>query len=149
MASWRVRRAGIEDLRSVLLPVAASAPTVGWSPRSFEAEFDNPVSRLWVAECDGRGVGFIVTWFVGDEVHILNVAVDPGWRRRGIGGGLVQRVLEAAAEAGAAFVTLEVRVGNAPAIGLYERMGFVLVGRRKGYYQDNGEDALLLGYVPG
>jgi ribosomal-protein-alanine N-acetyltransferase len=81
-----------------------------------------------------------------DEGHILDVAVDPSCRGKGVGRLLVQRVLDDCRVGGASFVSLEVRVSNGAAIALYQGMGFTEVGRRKRYYRD-GEDALMMEYL--
>ena len=83
-------------------------------------------------------------WLLDDEAHITTIAVHPAWRQRGLGRGLLVRMLGQARQAGALSSTLEVRAGNVAAVGLYERLGFVEVGLRRGYYRDNHEDARLL-----
>jgi len=81
-----------------------------------------------------------------DEGHIMDVAVDPEFRGRGVGRLLVQRVIDDCRDGGASFISLEVRVSNIAAINLYRDMGFVETGRRKRYYKD-GEDALMMEYI--
>ena len=97
-----------------------------------------------VVELAGQVVGYLMAWRSADELHILNVAVDPGRRRRGLGAALLRAVLEVAAREGMAAVSLEVRPGNEPALGMYRGFGFEPAGVREGYYADNGEDALIL-----
>ena len=97
-----------------------------------------------VVELGGQVVGYLMAWRSADELHILNVAVDPGRRRRGLGAALLRTVLEVAAQEGMAAVSLEVRPGNEPALGMYRGFGFELAGVREGYYADSGEDALIL-----
>jgi ribosomal-protein-alanine N-acetyltransferase len=89
-------------------------------------------------------VGFSGYWLVVDEAHISTFAVHPGWRRQGIGQALLREVLRQAVLQGATSATLEVRVSNLAAQQLYANHGFVPVGRRRGYYRDNNEDALLM-----
>ncbi len=89
-------------------------------------------------------VGYGGMWLMVDEAHISTIASHPEWRRRGIGELLLVAMLERAAEIGANVVTLEVRVSNAAAQSLYKKYGFRVAGRRKGYYSDNGEDALIM-----
>ncbi len=116
-----------------------------WPRRSFEFELnENEASRQWVAEMDGVLVGVIVVWLLGEEAHIATLAVQPELRGRGIAARLLCAALQALAAEGAVTAALEVRAGNTAALHLYRRFGFVEVGRRKGYYQDNGEDALLM-----
>jgi ribosomal-protein-alanine N-acetyltransferase len=101
----------------------------------------------WVLTLDKRIIGYGVMSVVIDESHILNICVDPDWRRRGLGLKLLQRLLKVARQHGADSVFLEVRVGNRAALCLYEKLGFVEVGRRRGYYPDENdsrEDALVL-----
>ncbi len=110
----------------------------GWSRQQLAEELERPASRVWVAERAGRVLGHAIAWVVADELHILDVCVDPGARRQGLGRALVEQLLEHPGPA-----LLEVRAGNLPAIALYEGMGFQRVGLRKRYY-DDGDDALLM-----
>ena len=119
--------------------------TTPWPPSAYAHELHHsPHSRLWVAEVEGRVVGFIVLWLVIDEAHVATLAVHPDFRRQGIARRLLETLLTAAREAGARLATLEVRAGNLPAQALYRRYGFQEVGRRPKYYTDNGEDALIM-----
>lgn len=121
--------------------VSNSAP---WSERSFRGELTNPQSVFVTAIGDGKVVGFAGLWVVVDEGHITTVAVDPDYRGKGIGKKLTQEVLARAKEKGVVCATLEVRASNEPAIKLYEDLGFVKAARRKGYYPDNREDAIVM-----
>ena len=118
-----------------------------WSEQHFLDELSSKVALPLVA-LDAAGVvlGYICAMQVLDEGHILNVAVAPEARGRGIGRLLVERVLADCRAAEAAFVSLEVRVSNHSAIELYRRIGFVECGRRKKYYE-NGEDAIMMEFV--
>jgi len=94
---------------------------------------------------DGAGItGFIAARFTGDEVHINNVAVRQAFRLRGIGRALLGNVLKEGARRGARSAILEVRASNTAAQALYQREGFEVVGRRRGYYTDPPEDALVM-----
>ena len=93
---------------------------------------------------DGSPAGYIGAQLVIDEAEIFNVAVDSAFRRQHIGERLVRALCDAAKAAGAVRVMLEVRAGNAPAIALYEKLGFAAVGRRKNYYEKPREDAILM-----
>jgi ribosomal-protein-alanine N-acetyltransferase len=117
-----------------------------WPESAFRFEFyENPLSRLWVAETEsGQIVGLMVVWLIVDEAHIANLAVAPEFRQQGIGARLLTVGLIDAQARGMLTATLEVRVGNVAAQALYRRFGFAPVGRRARYYQDNGEDALIL-----
>ncbi len=121
-----------------------------WSAESYRYEvMANRASHFWVllapaAEAERQVVGYAGFWLIVDEAHIGTLAVHPLWRRRGLGERLLVTLLGQARELGAVMATLEVRAGNLAAQRLYLHHGFGVVGRRKKYYQDNGEDALLL-----
>ena len=97
-----------------------------------------------VAEDVGEILGYVSMMFVLDEAYIGNVAVAPEHRRRGVASALLESLLQRAKAMGLAFVTLEVRATNMPAIALYEQFGFSVVGRRKNYYSAPTEDALIM-----
>ncbi len=116
-----------------------------WPERSFKFEVtENPVSRGWVAEVDGRIAAMLVLWLVVDEAHIATIATHPDFRRQGIGEKLMIAALVAAREEGATRSFLEVRAGNLGAQALYKKYGFVVDGIRPKYYKDNNEDAILM-----
>ncbi|MEW8506351.1 MAG: ribosomal protein S18-alanine N-acetyltransferase [Candidatus Thiodiazotropha sp.] len=101
----------------------------------------------WVVTLDRQVIGYGVMSVIIDESHILNICIDPGWQGKGLGMKLTRRLLKIARQHGAETAYLEVRVGNSPAIGLYEKLGFVEIGRRSGYYPDSDrqrEDALVM-----
>lgn len=116
-----------------------------WSRSLFAGELEmTAAERLWVVgEENGAVVGFAGAMFVGGDVHIMNVAVDPNRRRRGFARILVAELLRRSVAAGGRHATLEVREGNDAAIALYRRFRLGPVGIRSGYYPD-GEDALIL-----
>ncbi len=119
--------------------------TAPWSEDSFRKEIEeNPLAFYIVAEIDDRMVGYAGLWCIVDEGHITNVAIHPLFRRKGIGEALVSVLLEHTAQNGIRSYTLEVRVSNAPAISLYSKFGFESAGLRKNYYEDNGEDAIIM-----
>ena len=118
-----------------------SAP---WSERSIASELDNDLA-YWLVCLEGDSVlAYAGTQTVLEETDMMNIAVHPDHRRRGLAAALLGRLLEDLARRGSHSLTLEVRVSNAPARSLYERVGFAEVGRRKNYYQDPREDALIL-----
>src|SRR5262245_9819561 len=132
------------DLTDVLVIERASF-SMPWSRGAFLYEIEqNQVARCWVGREDGRIVGYICLWEVADELHVTNVAVHPEARRRGIARALLGSVFARARGAGNRMVLLEVRPSNAEALALYESFGFRVVGRRRGYYYDTGEDALVM-----
>ncbi|HEU4729603.1 MAG TPA: ribosomal protein S18-alanine N-acetyltransferase [Kofleriaceae bacterium] len=120
-----------------------------WPREVFEAELTRELARLDVART-GAVIGFCNYWIISDpegrggEVHILAIATHPDHRRAGVGAALLGHALAQGRAQGASLATLEVRRGNAPAIALYERAGFRTVHVRRQYYQDNGEDALVM-----
>ncbi|KYZ75425.1 ribosomal-protein-alanine acetyltransferase [Anaerosporomusa subterranea] len=116
-----------------------------WSRDAFETELSsNPLARYIVMKEDGKFVGYAGMWFVLDEAHIMNVAIEASCRGRGLGKALMQQMLHIAASNGVESMTLEVRRSNCTARHLYAEFGFIERGVRPGYYTDNGEDALLL-----
>ena len=115
-----------------------------WTADMIRSELNNP-SCLYLAAVDSDIlVGYIGVQTVLDEGYINNVAVRPEYRRRGIAAALISLLAEQAQAIGLAFMTLEVRESNAPAIALYEKLGFTTVGRRKNYYEKPREDAILM-----
>lgn len=116
-----------------------------WSEKSIASELQNPLSLWLVAEEDGRVLGYVGSQTVLDESDMMNVAVDLGYRRRGIARALIEALIAALAEGGSRCLKLEVRVSNESARNLYESMGFQKLGLRKNYYQNPKEDALILG----
>lgn len=135
-----------EDLDQVLAVEQACFPSP-WLRQHFLDELKSSYAfPLSAFAADGSLVGFICPMLLLDEGHILDVAVDPACRGKGVGRLLVQRVLDDCRAGGASFVSLEVRVSNDSAIALYGKMGFVETGRRRRYYKD-GEDALMMEYI--
>ena len=137
------RKMTLDDLEQVIAidQVSFSLP---WPVRSFAFECENPISRCWVAELDGRVVAMLVAWLIVDDVHIATIATHPDFRKQGIGKKLLTHVLRSAKEEGALTSFLEVREGNLAAQEMYRKFGYVESGRRENYYNDNGEDAILM-----
>ncbi len=133
-----------EDLDEVLAIERVSF-SIPWSRGAFLYEMQqNRVARCWVMRDDGRVIGYLCLWEIADELHITNVAVQPARRRQGIGRTLLSGVLDDARARGVRQVVLEVRPTNTEARTLYETLGFRVIGRRRGYYYDTGEDALVM-----
>jgi ribosomal-protein-alanine N-acetyltransferase len=128
-----------------ILAVDAATFDRPWTRAMYEWEWTHSdVARFYVARHGDVVVAYCAGWVIFDELHINNLAVDPAWRRRGVGAALLVFVLDAAAAEGAKRATLEVRRSNEPARRLYERFGFGFAGVRKGYYREPVEDALVL-----
>jgi [ribosomal protein S18]-alanine N-acetyltransferase len=137
--------ADLDDLPAIYEIETRSFPT-HWSYRVLRDEVRRarPHSRVLVARCADRVVAFAIYWIVIDEVHLLNFAVHPAYRRLGIARRLLEAVLAEGRRMGLVRATLEVRVSNDGAIELYKEAGFVTVAMRRGYYQDTGEDANVM-----
>ena len=115
-----------------------------WSEKSIASELQNPLALWLVAVEDDVVCGYIGSQSVMGESDMMNVAVNPDFRRKGIGEALVIALSEELKAVGNTSLTLEVRISNAPAISLYEKLGFSQVGLRKNYYRNPREDALIL-----
>ncbi len=116
-----------------------------WSRDAYARELRaNKLAFYIVAEEDNEIIGFAGLWGIIEEGHITNVAVHPAYRNKGLGRTLVSRLIEVAEEYGIDKFTLEVRPSNDAAITLYSKLGFKGVGKRPKYYEDNGEDALIM-----
>lgn len=123
-----------------------------WSPETYRNELlHNRFGSYWVLRPQPDAgttrppiLAYGGYWLLGDEVHIVTIATHPEYRRCGLGEHLLLQIIEQVRSEGAALITLEVRVSNRAAQRLYAKLGFVEVGRRRAYYQDNGEDALLM-----
>jgi ribosomal-protein-alanine N-acetyltransferase len=137
-------RMRVRDLDEVVAIERASF-TLPWSRGAFIYEMEqNRVARCWVMREREHVVGYVCLWEIGDEVHVTNIAVHPDSRRRGLGRMLLSSILDDARRRQLRVVGLEVRPSNQEALGLYDSFGFKVVGRRKGYYYDTGEDALVM-----
>lgn len=143
-----LRRLDTHDLDTVELIERESYPTP-WSRSMFAAELRKPSSIAIGAYLEeGELVGYAFVSRYVDAWHVMNIAVAPAYRRRGIATTLLERLFEVTAADPRRGYTLEVRVSNADAIRLYERLGFAARGIRRGYYTDNREDALIMWREP-
>ena len=139
-----IRKMTVEDIPAVVAldQLSFSLP---WPERSFRFELtQNTASRCWVAEVDGRMVGMIVNWLLVDEVHVATLATHPDFRRQGIAKELLAHSLRYMSGEGAVSSFLEVRESNTAAREMYRKFGYEDTGRRRGYYKDNNEDAILM-----
>ena len=115
-----------------------------WSVNSIASELDNRLSLWLVAIDDDRVVGYVGSQTVLGETDMMNIATHPDYRQQGIGTALVLELIAELDRRGSHSLMLEVRVSNAPAISVYQKLGFFEVGRRKNYYRNPKEDALIL-----
>jgi [ribosomal protein S18]-alanine N-acetyltransferase len=139
-----IRQGCLEDISAVATIEQLSFDDP-WPLLALRPELESDQRRRpLVVEVDGRIQGYLMAWVVADEYHIVNIAVRPEGRRGGFGSLLLEEGLDEARDAGCVLATLEVRRSNTPAIEFYRRWGFKEVGCRRGYYADNGEDALIL-----
>ncbi|MBQ8555228.1 MAG: ribosomal protein S18-alanine N-acetyltransferase [Clostridia bacterium] len=138
-----IRRMTLADVGGVAAVEAATFPHP-WSCDAFESEMRNIAARYLVAEKNGQIIGYAGAWLILDESHITNIAVLQSERGQGVGKALTHGLLQYLSNLGAAYATLEVRKSNAVAQNLYVSLGFIKLGVRKRYYEDNGEDALIM-----
>jgi [ribosomal protein S18]-alanine N-acetyltransferase len=142
-----LRLLGLDDLGEIEVIERSSYPTP-WSRSMFAGELAKPSSICLGAfaadEEDGALVGYLIVSRYVDAWHVMNVAVEPEQRGRGVATMLIERLFELTADDERRGYTLEVRVSNRRAIELYERLGFSARGLRRGYYTDNREDALIM-----
>ena len=147
MTTIELRLLALADLAEIEEIERRSYPTP-WSRSMFAGELAKPSSIcLGAFEAEGEDgalVGYLIVSRYVDAWHVMNVAVDPEHRSRGIAAMMIERLFELTADDARRGYTLEVRVSNATAIRLYERLGFKSRGIRRGYYTDNREDALIM-----
>ena len=147
MTTIELRRLLLDDLGEIEEIERRSYPTP-WSRSMFAGELAKPSSICLGAfaadDEDGALVGYLIVSRYVDAWHVMNVAVDPEQRGRGVATMLLERLFELTADDARRGYTLEVRVTNGKAIELYERLGFRSRGLRRGYYTDNREDALIM-----
>lgn len=117
---------------------------VPWSEKSFHDEMQNKLAVYFVAKDNGKCIGYAGFWNVSGEGDITNVAVLPEYRKNGIGSMLISEMIKTAITLKLELLTLEVRKSNIAAQGLYKKYGFDIIGERKRYYSDNGEDAWIM-----
>jgi len=117
---------------------------MAWSRADFFRELKNELAEYVVGELDKKIVAYAGAWVSFDQAEVMHIAVAPELRGQGVGTILFGELIKAVKERGATSITLEVRPSNEAAIKLYENFGLKSVGRRKGYYLDNGEDALIM-----
>ncbi|TDP55988.1 ribosomal protein S18-alanine N-acetyltransferase [Aminicella lysinilytica] len=144
MSELTIRKATVSDVPG-LETIEQECFETPWSEESLRHDIaENKLATYIVADLEGELIGYIGVWSIADEGHINNVAVLPKYRRMHVGTILLNTMINATEEAGIVSHTLEVRASNEAAQSLYGRFGFKESGRRKGYYEDNGEDAIIM-----
>lgn len=138
-----IRRMRIDDA-PVIAELEKQCFSDPWSEKSIASEAENPLSYWLIAEVDGNVAGYVGSQTVLDAADMMNLAVSPAYRRQGIGQALVDALVDHLRTNGVIALLLEVRVSNAQAIALYNKLGFEQVGRRPKYYHNPREDALIL-----
>ena len=136
-----------EDLPVVVEIENISYPN-SWQLSSFKGEIENrPISNPYVIIYRPleKIIGYVIYWHIRNEVQISNIAISPEYRQLGVGEGVLKKVLHEMRHKGAEFVFLEVRPSNLAARRLYEKLGFTILGLRKGYYRNPSEDAIVMG----
>ena len=133
------------DVDNVVKLEEASYGKHHWSKESFYNELENDLSHYYCA-FDGNGnlLGYCGCWHIFEEAHITTLSVNPEYRRQKVAQALLIKLIEDCYQEKIKYITLEVRESNVAAISLYDKNGFVSIGERKGYYQDNNEDALIM-----
>ena len=127
-----------------ILEIETLSFSTPWSAAGFIQEIGNPIGALWAAMTEGRLTGFICYWVLDFEIHLLNLAVHPEERRKGAGRLLLSHMIKEASSKELESLWLEVRASNTGALKLYQEAGFEQAGVRPKYYDDTGEDALVM-----
>jgi len=143
MEDVKVLKMSKEHIEDVL-EIEKRCFTDPWTKKMFEDELLNPLAYYIVLVQDEKIVGYAGFWDIIDDAQIMNVAVDIEYRGKGCGNLIMEDFIKEAKDRNLDTMSLEVRVSNEPAIKLYEKYGFEVQGRRKKYYQDNGEDAYIM-----
>ena len=141
--SLSIRRAELRDVRSIRL-IDRGVFRTPWTEGATIAQVTGPDRMHFVVEQSHRVVGHGGLVILAGEAHVALLAVERASWGQGVGDVIMRHLFEAAAANSFAGLSLEVRKGNAAAIALYERHGMTVVGQRKGYYRDNGEDAIIM-----
>jgi len=135
----------IESFLDSILEIERGSFISPWSRNGFLQEVRNPISHLWaIIDEDGAAGGYICFWMFEREIQLLNIAVHPEKRGRGLGNRLLREMIRVGIERGMEQIWLEVRTSNTKARRLYEKLGFLAAGRRPRYYQDTNEDAIVM-----
>jgi len=147
-AKYEIDNINPSDIDQILAIENVSFPSP-WPRQIFEREINAENSYKRAIRFSGSVVAYLVTWTIYDEVHILNIAVHPDFRKIGLGERLLRDCLDFSYDRGLKLAVLEVRTSNNSAIKLYEKIGFKTLRVRKKYYSDTGEDAYVMLYELG
>jgi ribosomal-protein-alanine N-acetyltransferase len=139
-----VTRENQDSLMRGILEIETLSFPSPWSSGAFMHEIDNAVSRLWALVSNGSPAGYVCFRMFDTEIELINLAVHPHWRGTGGGKRLLEKMIETGVSYGIHQIWLEVRVSNDTAQRLYTSLGFEAVGRRRGYYTDTREDAIIM-----
>lgn len=141
----KIRNMIADDLDRIIEIEEKAYGSHHWPKSSFFEELNNKLSHYYVLiNSENVLVGYAGCWHVLEECHITNIAIDSDYYRKKYGETLLKKIIDDCLKSKIKYITLEVRVSNKPAISLYEKYGFTSFGQRKGYYQDNNEDALIM-----
>lgn len=141
---YKIRDISLDDVSRVTELEHEIFPSP-WSKEVIERIISkNPAVKALAADMNGTVVAYAFYWILENEMRIANLAVEKQYRRRNIAGDLLEKMISDGVRSGAAYVCLEVRISNIPAISLYEKYGFYRVSVNKNYYSDNSEDALIM-----
>jgi [ribosomal protein S18]-alanine N-acetyltransferase len=139
-----ITQANCDSYLDAIMEIERLSFPTPWSRNAFLQELKNPISHLW-ALLDGRTLsGYMCFWMFDSEIQLINVAIHPEKRGIGLGLFLMGKMIEAGVANGMHKIWLEVRTSNLPAQRLYDKLGFMTVGRRRLYYRDTNEDAIVM-----
>lgn len=145
MSDYTIEKMTLDRIDDILQIEGLCYGAHHWSRDSFVAELNNEISSYkCIINSDNKCVGHIGIWKIVNEAHVTNLSVHPEFQNKKLAHRLLLSMLDECYEEKIKFITLEVRVSNKKAIGLYEKFGFKSLGVRKKYYQDNNEDALIM-----
>ena len=139
-----ITKKNYQNYLSSIIEIERSSFLSPWSTDSFVQEIKNPISHLWALILKSNLSAYICFWMFASEIQVINIAVHPEWRGKGFGHSLLIQMIKAGISKGIQQVWLEVRLTNMPAKRLYEKLGFFEVGRRRNYYGDTNEDAIIM-----
>jgi ribosomal-protein-alanine N-acetyltransferase len=143
----KIRQENLGFFQEDILTIEKSSFPSPWSLKAFKEEVRNPISRLRGVTVDGKLRGYICFWMVCDEIHLMNIAVHPAKRNKGLGSYLLREMIEFGTSRGVQKAWLEVRPSNFRARALYRKMGFKAIARRPRYYTDTNEDAIVMALI--